>query len=209
MEERQVGHRSRSDELTRVRFFVASFSKPRIIPTSALSAPADKVPAALHLPPGKLFFGWTYKPFDPAGGSGTASGSSAPAVRSSPPFLTSSSSRTSFLASADLYLFILPIYSPQPAPFSTLATNGATLSGRAPRTFAPPPPPPLAPAPAPSTSAGSSSTAPRIASDSAAPEAAAPVDPWANLGSGGNTLNGRKAGGGGKSRAEPIEIDSD
>ncbi|KAL7409963.1 ubiquitin fusion degradation protein UFD1-domain-containing protein [Mrakia frigida] len=151
--------------------------KPRIIPTSALSAPADKVPAALHLPHGKLFFGWTYKPFDPAGGSGTASSSSS---------------------------------APAPAPFSTLATNGATLSGRAPRTFAPPPPPPSsAPAPAPSPAAGSSSTAPRVAPDSAGPEEAAPVDPWANLGSGGNTLNGRRAGAAGKSRAEPIEIDSD
>jgi hypothetical protein len=59
-------------------------SKSRFIPLADLaSGSTDKVPAALNLPPGKLFFGWTYKPFQPESSDASSSSSlaAAPPVR--------------------------------------------------------------------------------------------------------------------------------
>lgn len=41
-------------------------SKPRIVTNDSLADDGRTVPAALHLPEGKYFFGFTYKPFDPS-----------------------------------------------------------------------------------------------------------------------------------------------
>lgn len=125
----------RTTRLTSARFSPSSsrLSKPRIIPTSALSAPADKVPAALHLPHGKLFFGWTYKPFDPAGGSGTASSSSsAPAVRSlsppsSPSLILHPLAQTHTLFSFSLFSSLSSPHPSQPSPPTELLYQDALL----------------------------------------------------------------------------------
>lgn len=39
-------------------------SKARIVTNDSLADDGRTVPAALHLPEGKYFFGFTYKPFD-------------------------------------------------------------------------------------------------------------------------------------------------
>lgn len=40
-------------------------SKARVVTNESIANDGRMVPAALDLPPGKLFFGFTYKPFDP------------------------------------------------------------------------------------------------------------------------------------------------
>lgn len=41
------------------------YSKARIVTNESIANDGRMVPAALDLPPGKLFFGFTYKPYDP------------------------------------------------------------------------------------------------------------------------------------------------
>jgi hypothetical protein len=40
-------------------------SKPRMVTNESIANDGRMVPAALDLPYGKLFFGFTYKPYDP------------------------------------------------------------------------------------------------------------------------------------------------
>lgn len=62
-------------------------SKARFIPLADLaSGSTDKVPAALNLPAGKLFFGWTHKPYEPdAPEASSSTATAAPPVRSGHP----------------------------------------------------------------------------------------------------------------------------
>lgn len=104
-------------------------------------------------------------------------------------------------------------------PFGNLTNAGTTLSGRAPAPLVPPPAPAAASSSSRSASSapGASSSAPRVAPTSPTMEDApeGPVDPWANLTGGGNTLSAsskKTSGVGakkGKARApvDVIEID--
>jgi ubiquitin fusion degradation protein 1 len=44
---------------------ISSHSKARVVTNESIANDGRMVPAALDLPPGKLFFGFTYKPYDP------------------------------------------------------------------------------------------------------------------------------------------------
>jgi ubiquitin fusion degradation protein 1 len=165
---------------------ISSFSsKSRMVPLSALSTSNDPVPAALHLPPGKLFFAWQYKPFDPNAplpGSAAAAAPSPPAV----PFAGLSSSGTTLSGRAPRAF---------PTPSTATSSSSASSSNVGSTSSTPKPGAPVA-----------------KPDEDGKPAEEGPVDPWAKL-TGGNSLRGSGGGGGkGKGREtvpqhDVIEID--
>lgn len=54
-----------SEDLLTGADLIQIYSKARIVTNESIANDGRMVPAALDLPPGKLFFGFTYKPYDP------------------------------------------------------------------------------------------------------------------------------------------------
>ncbi|CED84647.1 glutathione-disulfide reductase [Phaffia rhodozyma] len=142
--------------------------KSRFIPTSSLaSGSTDKVPSALNLPPGKLFFGWSYKAYDPNAPT-PLSGSTSTKPEPTPAF--------SNLVSAGATLS-------GRAPWSSSSNPGSIDSSTRP-SAAP------SPAPIPGRPVSAAPKPPNKEDENALDDK--PVDPWAKLsGSGGETMRSR------------------